>query len=270
MENARAKIGALIEVVAVFLLAVLLFHGLRISPLGQLEGEIIPQRGLYFVEYGAVLVILLLLLKFTGRDWERYGLTLKRGKLQLRVIAVGLAPMLALGGVLGMVDWKTWAGAAIASLVAVGALILIGGFLKEDNPGTPMLLALLALGPGLVESGAVGGALLRTLYFYLFVGPAEELLFRGYIQSRLNEVYPKSRRLFGVAWGWGPVMAAALFGLWHVAWRPLEGGAWFQALWTFFAGLIFGYVRERSQSVVPSSLLHSVMNYVPLFDLLGG
>jgi hypothetical protein len=30
-----------------------------------------------------------------------------------------------------------------------------------------------------------------------------------------------------------------------------------------------GYLRERSWSVVPSSLLHSVMNYVPFTELLG-
>ncbi|MBN1179732.1 MAG: CPBP family intramembrane metalloprotease, partial [Anaerolineae bacterium] len=61
------------------------------------------------------------------------------------------------------------------------------------------------------------------------------------------------------------VVAAALFGLWHVAWRPLALASWYHGMWTFFAGVVFGYVRERSGGIAAASILHSVTNYIPFF-----
>jgi membrane protease YdiL (CAAX protease family) len=271
MKQVRLKIGAIVEVMSVFLLVVLIFHSVHRSALSRWEEGILVGQRLSIFEYGATLGIVLGLMALTRRGWERQGIALKDGKLQIRVIAVGFLPVLVLGGVLGIVNWRTWLGAGVVSAVAVGVLIVIGWALRDKGAGQGfvMILGVLALAPCVVEVGVAGSVIIKTLYFYLLVGPAEEVLFRGYIQSRLNEVFGKPYQFFGVKWGWGIVMASVLFGLWHVVWRPLEGGAWLQGMWTFFAGLIFGYVREKSRGVVASSVLHSVMNYLPLFDLAG-
>ena len=271
MKQVRSKISAIVEVAAIFFLIVVLFQSIRISNLSQWETEILSGQRSLFLEYGAVLGIVIALLAITGRDRQKYGLTLKDGKLQARVIVIGLPPVFALSGTLGLVDWRTWIGAGLVSLVAIGAVFGLGWALrgKGTAPGLMMALALGASVPCGVEIGPVSKALIKTAYFYLLAGPAEEMLFRGYIQSRLNETLGKPYRFFGVKWGWGLVLASVFFGLWHVVWRPLDGGAWLHGMWTFFAGLIFGYVREKSNSVVAASVLHSVMNYVPLFDLIG-
>lgn len=271
MRQIQPKIGALVEVVAVFLLAIALFQGIRMAAFSEWEEAVLPGQGLFFLEYGAVLGIVLGVLVIARRDWEKYGITLRNGKQQVQVIAVGFLPLLVLGGLLGMVNWRTWAGSIVVSVAAVGVLVVVGWVLrdKRDEKGMIMALMLLALAPSMSEVGTAGRVLLKTLYFYCFVGPAEEMLFRGYIQTRLNEAYGKPYRFFGVEWGMGLVVGAVLFGLWHVVWHPLEGGAWFHGLWTFFVGIVFGYVRERSKGIVAGSVLHSVMNYLPLFDLAG-
>ncbi|NLE77653.1 MAG: CPBP family intramembrane metalloprotease [Chloroflexi bacterium] len=100
--------------------------------------------------------------------------------------------------------------------------------------------------------------------------PAEELLFRGVGQGRLNEAFGQPWRSFGVPWGWGAVGSAALLGLWHVVLSPYSPAVWPHALWTFFVGLFFACLQERSGGLAAPSLLHGVLNYVPFFDLLAG
>jgi membrane protease YdiL (CAAX protease family) len=105
---------------------------------------------------------------------------------------------------------------------------------------------------------------------YLVIAPVEELLFRGYIQSRLNRAFGRPYRTGGIAWGWGLILTALLFGVWHVA-VPLKPPIWPHALWTLFSGLLFGYLRERSDGIITPSLLHGVMNYGPqalIYELL--
>jgi hypothetical protein len=266
MRHLRSKIGATIEALVVFSLVVVLFQSVRVSPFSRWEEATLPGSRLFILEYGVVLGFVLGLMALTRRDWGAYGMTLRVRRRQVRVIAIGLLPVMTLGGVLGMVNWSTWTGAGIVSAVAVGMLIIMGWALNDAGTGQAcvMILALSALAPAITNVGAAGTALLKTLYVYLLVGPAEEALFRGYIQSRLNEAWGRPYRFFGVRWGWGLVIASMLFGLWHVVWRPLAGGAWPHGMWSFFVGLLFGYVRERSDSIVPASVLHSVMNYLPL------
>ena len=101
------------------------------------------------------------------------------------------------------------------------------------------------------------------MFNFVFAGPAQETVFRGYIQSRLNTI-GRPYQFFGVTWGWGLVASALFFGVWHVvAPFTLHGTfdlAWPHGLWTFGAGLLFGFVREKTGGIVASALLHGVLN----------
>jgi membrane protease YdiL (CAAX protease family) len=101
------------------------------------------------------------------------------------------------------------------------------------------------------------------VFYVLFLGLGEERLFRGYIQSRLNAVFGRPFSFYGVEWGWGAIVASALFGLMHV----LNLGSyvneqWYLTpwwgLWTFFGGLVLAFVREKTGSIVAPTLLHGL------------
>ena len=73
--------------------------------------------------------------------------------------------------------------------------------------------------------------LLDFVFFVLFVGPVEELVFRVYYQETFCGLFSKHKWI-------GVIIAAFLFGLWH-----LINGGLFQVFFTFGFGLIFGFAK---------------------------
>ncbi|GMU58857.1 MAG: hypothetical protein AMXMBFR34_06200 [Myxococcaceae bacterium] len=82
----------------------------------------------------------------------------------------------------------------------------------------------------------------------------EEFFYRGFLQQRLNDAWPGGRILFGARVGRAFWVTAILFALGHLAifqvWR----------LGVFFPALIFGWMREKSGSVVGAALFHAAAN----------
>jgi membrane protease YdiL (CAAX protease family) len=87
----------------------------------------------------------------------------------------------------------------------------------------------------------------------------EEFFYRGYLQSRLKLVWPGGVRVLGVRVGPAFLLVAVLFALGHLAvfhvWR----------LAVFFPALLFGYLRERTGTVLGCTLLHAIFNLYSLF-----
>jgi membrane protease YdiL (CAAX protease family) len=87
----------------------------------------------------------------------------------------------------------------------------------------------------------------------------EEFFYRGYLQTRLNLVWPPGTRVLGVRVGPALVLVAVLFALGHLAvfhvWR----------LAVFFPALLFGYVRERTGTVLGCTLVHAIFNLYSMF-----
>ncbi len=116
--------------------------------------------------------------------------------------------------------------------------------------------------------------LLRVLaWYYVAVGFAEELFFRGYVQSRLNEVFTrKYRRFLGVEFEWTQgtlVTAIFLFGLPHLLTgvNPFTGtfrlGPVTVAITVFaaFVGLVAWVIREKTGCVLVSTALHGSITF---------
>jgi membrane protease YdiL (CAAX protease family) len=86
----------------------------------------------------------------------------------------------------------------------------------------------------------------------------EEFFYRGFLQTRLRDAWPEGRRFLGVRLGRAFWVTAVLFALGHLAilqvWR----------LGVFFPALIFGWMRERSGSVVGGALFHAASNLLVL------
>jgi membrane protease YdiL (CAAX protease family) len=128
---------------------------------------------------------------------------------------------------------------------------------------TALVLPALGLLPLVQGSAILPERLVSFLFYLMFLGPGEEFLFRGYIQSRLNVAFGRPFRFWGVSWGWGLVISSLLFGFMHILnpFNPFLGKfdlyIWW-GVWTVFGGLIFGYVREKAGSILPPALLHGL------------
>jgi uncharacterized protein len=90
---------------------------------------------------------------------------------------------------------------------------------------------------------------------WLVVGLPEELLFRGFLLDRLERRFPPRRRLLGGGVGWALVLSAAAFAVIHL---PKEGDP--RALATFFPGLLFGWMRSATGSILASTITHGGSN----------
>ncbi|MBV9300623.1 MAG: CPBP family intramembrane metalloprotease [Acidobacteriaceae bacterium] len=84
----------------------------------------------------------------------------------------------------------------------------------------------------------------------------EELLFRGFLQPLLS-------RTFGLFAG--ILITAALFGSLHA---PEYSWAWQYVVAVSLAGAVFGWIRARTNSIIPSTLMHSSYNFVFVVALI--
>lgn len=97
-----------------------------------------------------------------------------------------------------------------------------------------------------------------------FIGMAEEVLWRGYLQARLMAWLGNIR---------GLLLTAFLFGLGHIVTilsrygAPVFPNDLFVFLQTSAGGVILGYIFYRSKSVIPGSLFH-IFGNVYLFQIV--
>lgn len=92
----------------------------------------------------------------------------------------------------------------------------------------------------------------------------EELFFRGFLLGMLERRFPPKRRILGGGIGLALVLSAAAFALIHL---PKDGDP--RALATFFPGLLFGWMRSATGSIMASTLTHAGSNILIRFlDLM--
>ena len=227
----------------------------------------------------------LVLVLATRRNPGTLGLTTQRLEYHWRVAVRALAVVAPATVVFPLVSLlgsepKQWLGGSVLTIgfAAAGVLMLrfVRGLAGEaerelDLTGLLGYAGLLALGllvMALIHPLAPVGA--RIVMVLIFVGFLEELFFRGYVQSRLNESFGKPWSLHGVRFGAGLLLAAAVFGLMHPLTALGEATPWAWGLWTATFGLILGYLREKTGAVLTPAIVHGVM-LVPgvLFGTVG-
>ncbi|MEY4540934.1 MAG: hypothetical protein RLZZ306_2691 [Bacteroidota bacterium] len=104
-------------------------------------------------------------------------------------------------------------------------------------------------------------------FFYQATMPgfAEEIVYRGIFLGLLNKIFLSKWTFLSVTFGWGLILSSILFGLAH--------GLYFDKTWivhfdfpifiqTFFMGIIFGILKEKSKSLIPSIIYHNLSNLV--------
>lgn len=192
-----------------------------------------------------------------------------------------VAPGVLLGGLPGLL-----AGAAASSMGLILTILLVNRPLEPARlrllPGresgrdlASMVLGMLALGQALDSLTALGGMgrygalwearrilasaagaelFVAVLVIGLLAGTAEELFFRGFMQTRLRARW--SAR-------WAVVATSACFAFMHLE--------WLHALLAFILGLYLGFITELAGSALPAIACHVVNNMLfTLSTALGG
>lgn len=227
--------------------------GARPKPLREVLGVYVALTGVAALLYRApwaaswyqvALAAMLLYLPawaLRGRELGDYGLRARPLGRLLLLTSACVAVVFPLFFV-GFLGWARLA-CALEPLRALTPTPCLDGALAAWSPRWP---------PELITLDPRRNLLVAEL---LVVALPEEFFFRGYVQTRLAEAWPARRRLWGAPVGAAWVAASALFALCHLA---VQGSV--ATLVVFFPGLLFGWMRARSGSILPGTLAHALCN----------
>ena len=258
------KAKAVLEVVVVFCVTLILVAFAGLSPVAEWERQVLKRS---FIEYIVMIGVPLLILLATRRNLAHYGISIHNLRYHLDITATAFVPMAIGVAGAGFVNYKLWWGAFIMAGVQIAVLFVLGRVLTPkitQDESSKIVGAILVISfSNLAKSAFLGNAISALFFYVFFLGLGEELLFRGYIQSRLNDAFGKPFQFYGVHWGWGIIITSILFGLMHVLnLGSLAIGDWqltpWWGFWTFFAGLVNGFVREKTGSIVAPTILHGL------------
>jgi membrane protease YdiL (CAAX protease family) len=191
-----------------------------------------------------------------------------------------------------------WISGLVAEYLAHGwmaAIALVWFFLldrrfpigKFDNRAlrpwyvVALILILLNLGEAVASPPGAGTRLPNRLtllgelvFAALVVGPTEELLFRGLIQTSLNRSIGASMAIKRWRLRWGTIGAAVAFGLFHLINLGHQGlGATLEQVFAaVLIGLVIGVLYDRNHNLIGASLAHGAADLsgtaIPLVVLL--
>ena len=196
-----------------------------VEPTGLLRANLAGVAALLFV------LVPDRMLRGRGEAWQEYGL-----------------PWWGLG------DARTWRAWGLGAAAGLGVSLLV----------LPPFAAALVAGvrlwgiPVQFQARVPPGFALAAAVQLLAVAIPEELFYRGWMQTSWSRSGP-SRRILGAEIGPGFLATQALFAAGHlVTLQP-------QRLLTFFPGLLFGWMRARTGSVVAPAVAHALSNLLVLF-----
>ncbi|MCI0668895.1 MAG: MXAN_2755 family glutamic-type intramembrane protease [Myxococcaceae bacterium] len=174
----------------------------------------------------------LLAMRRRDEDYRDYGVTLRAWRTDLRLF-------LLLSAVVGPLFFALFWGFARVQPHLPQELAALLGPLRGPGTFTPRLPD--RFGEWVVDQ-------------LLVVALPEEFFYRGYVQTRLRDAWPQGRMVLGARLGPAFWLTAALFALGHLAifevWR----------LGVFFPALLFGWMRERTGTVLGATLFHAACN----------
>jgi membrane protease YdiL (CAAX protease family) len=110
----------------------------------------------------------------------------------------------------------------------------------------------------------------KEAFFYQLTMPglAEEMVYRGVILGLLNKVFVSRKNILGAQVGWGLLIQAIIFGGGHSFYFDDLGNiqfAFVPAIITGIIGLVIGWLREKSGSIVLPIIFHNLFNVFPRF-----
>jgi len=229
---------------------------------------------LIFVGIPALIILL------ARRRWADYGVSLENWRTNLEIglkaYLVQIIPLvLGLGVATSLMLNTNRVGGLYVALVEIVGLLLMVWVMNRQKPVagwrrnlvTVILLLLFPVLLGLAMRRLSAVVVSTVLWQFVFSGFGEEFVWRGYAQSRLNQAFGRPWKLWGVQFGAGLIISAILFGLLHAfnTYDPaigLSSLAWGWAVWTAFAGLTFGVIREKTGTLLAPGIAHGLPDAV--------
>lgn len=274
----KNKLFAILEIALVY--AVIRILGGALRSTGVVNWEL-QQLGWSYTGMLLFVGVPALLLFFTGRNWADYGVNLIDWQLSLdigvKAYLVRIIPVMFLLGTtvwLGM-SYQTLPGGALVVLGEILGIAVMLAFLNRSQSSRAaaasarkniIVIVLLLLSPLLlaVMMGKLSLLVVSTiLWQFLFSGFGEEFVWRGYVQSRLNQAFGRPFSMAGLQFGAGLILASLLFGVFHAfnTYDPTVGAvslSWGWALFATFGGLFFGILREKTGSLLAPGIAHGL------------
>ncbi len=145
--------------------------------------------------------------------------------------------------------------AGVAALWALGlALLFFGPFYAGFRLYARLVWHARAMAPPWPTLHA-GAAVNDVVGQLSLIALPEEVFYRGYLQTRLDDAWPLRVRLFGASVGPSVVVTSAIFALGHLLTIHDPG-----RLAVFFPSLVFGWLRARTGGVGASIAFHALCN----------
>jgi membrane protease YdiL (CAAX protease family) len=222
-----------------------------------------------------------LLIWLTRRDWAEYGVSLTYWQTNLdigiKAYLVRIIPyVFGVGGAMWlMLDRDKVSGGTFVAMMEVIGLAVMLWVLNHQKPmksgrGNVIVTILLLFFPiGVAFAmNKLSVVIISTIFWqFVFSGFGEEFVWRGYVQSRLNQAFGRPMRMFGIQFGAGLIVASLLFGLLHAFndYDPSIGFAsltWGSAMSSAVAGLMFGVIREKTGTLLAPGIAHGLPDAV--------
>jgi membrane protease YdiL (CAAX protease family) len=275
------RLTAILEVLLAFSLVHLAYRSFKhFTKLGRLE----EAAGLNFSPGTAMILFTVGMLLVSRRSFERYGLSLKGWKYNLNIGLLWAVLIVLAAGVVvesGLVQFDPLhppdlnraavfsLGEVIVTVVLIVFLLRERSWVRHIPPFVSLVILLglvsLPVALAILFHRSALTALLRVLWLFFGAGFGEEIFFRGYIQSRVNQSFGRPWHILGLQFGVGLILSSLLFGFIHALNTVdyFSGRLEFAWLWwgtNFVTGLFFGCLRERTESILPGAIIHGLQD----------
>ncbi len=272
----RTKLFAVVEILAAYVLLRVLGNALRSTGVVQWE---LDTLGWSYTSEILFIAIPALVIWLARRNWTEYGVSFSNWQTNLDIgIKAYLVRIISVGALIGVlllrIGYTSLRGGLIISIADVFAIALMVWLLNRQKPVLSGKSNLIITGLLLLFPILIGLAMNRltlivvsTVVWQFFSGFGEEFVFRGYVQSRLNQAFGRPFLWFGIQFGAGLIITSLLFGFFHAfnTYDPAIGPAslsWGWALFTTFGGFFFGILREKTGTLVAPGIAHGLPDAV--------
>jgi membrane protease YdiL (CAAX protease family) len=282
-QASAARAVALIEVLAAFAFVHITYRAIKqFTVIGTWEGA----AGGNFTPGIVMMVFTALVLLIFRRDFKAYGLTLERWKENLSLGLCCTVSTLAFGG-LGLVlsgfafdalhppnphEPTPWSQLAVVlTFVALGSVVALAivAYSGRLFRGLPAVISVALIAGVLIAVPLAANYLDRPSVWALvlsnFVGAGfgEEIFFRGYLQSRVDQTFGRPYQCLGFEFGMGLLVSSLLFGLIHALntvdyFHGKFDFGWRMGLQSIAVGLFYGLIKARTGSVLPGAIEHGL------------